>query len=340
MIGISLIHFIIFITLSNEKVSATELFSFLALYSYAVPFPLLFMFNINQWVIESRLKNGIFDLKISSSSIAEDLGQIEYIILEKNETLAKNDLKVQACIVGNYLFLLDQSYKEDLNEENAFVDELDTPLDSLRRMIEDENSEGYNFARGIALCSAAFPQISDDYTNISLEDKALLGISTELGVSLIFRDSKKMTVMSGDSEQEYKILAFKDFSITSKKCRILVQTNKPPFFLFYVKGPLDSMNDLINSQNSRNIEELRMKIPGIKMMAFGYRCLNQAQVKDFLSKYKNSKKSPVNREGRIEGVFEEYEEGLKFLGLVGTEYKVTKKVKNAVATLMQSGIKI
>ena len=54
-----------------------------------------------------------------------------------------------------------------------------------------------------------------------------------------------------------------------------------------------------------------MRIPGIQLIILAYKLLTIEEAEEFLYSYNNAKKCPVNREGRIEGVIEQFESNLQ-----------------------------
>ena len=85
--------------------------------------------------------------KVMSSSINEELGQVEYVFSDKTGTLTCNKMKFQGCIIGNHQYgYIPNEYKKKLNDlkEKANSEDLDkkkkNPETDRRKTIVDERS--------------------------------------------------------------------------------------------------------------------------------------------------------------------------------------------------------
>ena len=340
VILVSLLHFFFSIYLSSEPKSAVTFFSFFLLYSYAVPFPLVFVLDLSRWLTSLRISYNNPGLTINDPDIMEDLGQVEYVILEKNETLTDNNFKVKACYVNFNLYMLGTQADLDPVEETSFIAaEAESEMEELKKLIEEKNVDAFSFAKSLAICNNAYPQEAEGFVTSNVEDRAIVSSAAEMGMVLEYRDSKKLILAFKELELNYAIVAFKDCSAQSKKCRILVENAEDSSFIYYVRGPLDVMGEVLNSDATSHIERLRMRAPGIRIIVFSCRVLSLQQAKEFKFLLRSARKCPVNREGRIEGVFEQYESEMSPLGFIGTEDTVGNRTKRTLEALNNAGIK-
>lgn len=336
---ISLLHFLLSTFKSKEKASFSNFFLYVLLYHSAIPFPLLFVRKIGKFIYCKRLKNDE-NVGINNPDILENLGQIEYILVEKNGTLTNGVLKVRACIVNSFMYLVDQDYDRSPNEETCLLcPEIANAIEPIRKRIEENCEETIKYFMCLALCNSAYPQENDEFLVSCNEDHSLVKLASEAGVKLSYRDSKKAILSILDIHKEFKIILFKEPCASSKRTRILLYSFEDSKHLLFVKGPLEAMTEVVHSCGTRFIEDLKMSIPGIQIIILGIKVLSKKEAEEFLYSYNNARKCPVNREGRIEGVIEQCEEGLQWLGAVGIEDKIADEAKSTVQALDSAGIK-
>lgn len=335
-----LLHFFFAIFLSEEGKNPTTFFSFFVLYSYALPFPLLFILELGKWVISFRISYYSPGIIIKDSQVLEDLGQIEYILLEKNENLTDNTSAIKVCYIDYTLYLLDAVPNQDPPEETSFImTEADAAMELIKKLVDEKNIEAFNFARSLAICNSAYPQEAESFITSNLEDKLIVSAAAGMGLVLSYRDSKKLILSYQEVELEFVIIAVKDSTAYAKKCRMLLQSLEDKSFIYFVRGPLDTMIEWVNHSATSQIEGLRMRMPGIRIIVFTSRVLTERQAQEFKYSYNNAKRCPVNKEGRIEGVFDEYEKELNLLGFIGTEDKISGPTKKTIDFLNTAGVK-
>lgn len=336
---VSLLHFLLSTFRSKEPANLENYFLYVLLYHSAVPFPLLFTRKIGKLIYCKRLQSAD-KVGIKNPEILENLGQVEYIILEKNDILTNGMLKIRACIVDNFMYLVDQDYDRSPSEETCLLcPEIANAIEPIRKKIEENCDDSIKYFMCLALCSSAYPQENDEYLTSSNEDHSLILLASEVGIKLTYRDSKKAIISILENHHEYKIIIFKEPSASSKRTRILLYSFEENQHLLLVKGPLEAMSEVVQGSGTKFIESLRMSIPGIQVCVLGIKILTKKEAEEFIFLYNNARKCPVNREGRIEGVIEQCEEGLQWLGAVGIEDRIASEAKSTVQALETAGIK-
>lgn len=71
----------------------------------------------------------------------------------------------------------------------------------------------------------------------------------------------------------------------------------------------------------------------------GFKVLTYRELELFNFSYKNAKLSPINKDSRLEHIFEQLEQNLEYLGCVSIQDKISEKTKETITSLNQAGIK-
>ena len=337
---LSIVNFLLSYKGSDEFLFANFL-SYFTFYTFFIPLPFLFIPSLALWIQSIIIHLHLPSVSLIFPGIIQSLGQVDYLILNKTGLIQDPEPKVKALLVDNVFHLIDHDPKTESSEQtNLLITEPDTSLDSIRRSIEDNKIEYFNFARGLVLCTKAIIQRSSSNSLLSGEDRSILNLVNDLGINITNKDHKKIVMNYNNVEYEYKILAFRSSSGHTKKVKILVENSKNKEFLLYVRGPWDSMNEFGNSQVTRSIEKLWLTDPGVRILAYGYLVLTQRQAESFMYNYNCAKATPINKEGRIQAVFEVEEQNLNWLGFVGLEERINKRDIFAINEFKNAGVKV
>ena len=325
-----------------------SLIVFTLLYNNVIPISLFVTMDLSK-VLQILFIQKHLKVEYKTSDINEDMGQVEYVVCDKTGTITENELVVRTCFVGSKKYLREETPEPQLNslfEKPQISDPtLSTKpkspfgFESLKKDFQErsQDSKLHHFVKCMALCNSVYPQESGKlkYLGISADETALVEAAGDLGVNLCSR-TKTSCVLN--TEEEYSILAHKDFKPEIRKSRVLVRKGSET--LLYVKGALDSMLPLIDSSKHSKLESQVSHLEELRTIVLGYKMLTEKEREDFLQKIQNAKNFPVNIEGRIEMVFAEYEKDLNLLGVVGIEDLVLPETQNTIQALQSSGIKI
>lgn len=297
----------------------------------------------------SYLASGV---QLNNINLLSNLGMVEYIVTDKTGTLTENSLNTALIVVTERLFFNSKSVNDheqvDGNHSASRLAPNRVPANyegetySFQELYEEFNNDEKNpklshFFTCLAICNLAFPQ-ENDYIAISVDDKVLAKTAADFGIQMVARESDTCTLKVQGTEITYEVLGTQAFSSDIKTSRIVVRNYYNNQAIMYVKGSRESMINIYDpSTYSR--QDLEDGILQYRCLFLGVKKLTLEEANQFQFDYETAQLSPVNRQGRVEIVFQKFEKGLEYLGIVGLEDIVTDETRNAVLCLKEAGIK-
>ena len=315
---------------------------FLVLYSILVPAPVYILIDLVKLfkIFKIQKKSSV---NFRNGNILEDLGKIEYILADKTGTLTEREINVSMCLFKNMYF----GNIEDLVEVDA------SPAQELETNIEKEEvhsakygiSDKEHFVMCLAVCNKGFTtDYGESYLTKSGDERVMISTATILGVKLVKRTGKSLVVLKDGHETKFYVLGAQSMSKTRKKGHIVLQTLDKSKAFLYIIGSFDAMDEIINFVDKSEPQILDIvrqnKQSGIRQLILAYKQLSESEASLFSIAFQKANRSPINRQGRIESLFDEIEVSAVYLGLIGLEEAVDIETKMAVTALKHAGIKI
>lgn len=338
---------------------------FTLLYNNIIPISLFVAMDIVRVLqvlyIQTIMKKAV-DFK--TGDINEDLGQIEYMLIDKNGTITENEYSLHTCIVDNDLFVRKDTERSlsSADEEKPFFN-VHEAKDSTFQMIEkvgpvsprslndtlhmlriSETSTNLKvlFLKCLALCNSVEP-CGNKLLGPSGEEKALVIGAEELGVKLITKTSDFCEIDIHGKREEYSIIDFKQSQLESQKTRIIIRQKENEEAILFVRGRSESIMSNIKSGSAKaeiSSEVKRLAIEGLKTQVLAMKFLNSHELNEFISKIEVAKSSPLNVDGKIENAYTRLEESLEYLGIAGVEDKILPETIECIDLLQSAGIKL
>ena len=304
--------------------------------------------------IIALLFNGHKNLKIrnNTTNLLANLGMVEYLVTDKTGTLTENALDIALIAVNDQIYFNDyevaESEESERNNSMSRLNPTRAPSHFLGEIhgfkelfnnfcMNPENDKFLKFFTCLAICNLAFPE-NDDFVAISVDDKILARTAANFGIRLMSRDSETCVISVHGKEILYQVLGTQAFSSDIKKSRIVVKNSLNNSVFMFIKGSRDSMIKVYDSLTYNRLD-FEDAIIQYRTLFLGVKEMNKKEANEFVFEYETSQLSPVNKQGRVENVFQKYEKGSEFIGIIGLEDTVTEETKEAVHSLKQAGIK-
>eukprot|EP01028_Stygiella_incarcerata_P014298 TRINITY_DN933_c0_g1_i3.p1 TRINITY_DN933_c0_g1~~TRINITY_DN933_c0_g1_i3.p1 ORF type:complete len:1250 (+),score=273.44 TRINITY_DN933_c0_g1_i3:141-3752(+) len=300
-----------------------------------------------------------------TSSLNEELGQIEFVFSDKTGTLTENRLEFLKCSIGK------ECYGEGTTEIGLAVAKregrmiVDTrPPDHLERYgmaffdsrlvdgkwKEQENwKEILEFLVMLAVCHSVVPEEGmsasrDDitYQASSPDDEALVMFARRLGVFFCQRTPTHVHVRINGEDREFRLLNVLEFTSDRKRMSVIVKHPDGKIVL-YCKGA----DSVILERLAKDQEHLDCTMSylegfagdGLRTLCCAKSELEEKVWSEWNARYERAMLAIENRTELLEEVAEEIEHDLVLIGATAIEDKLQQGVPDTIAQLAEAGIR-
>lgn len=290
-------------------------------------------------------------LTVNNPEVLEDLGNVDYVVVNKTGTLTENELIAQICVVVDKVYMNSNLLSaascmdfRDTARELHFLDASSYSFDDLKANVKIRGSAAFHFLLCMACCNYTSTRgMGEEYFSFLEDDKVLVQTAGLLGMKLMTRSSGSVVLTFNGEELEYVLMAYQPFSCNLKKCRILIKDSSQSCAYMYVKGSKENMLDdfSMTAEEKTSVEEFTLSKDLIKMriVMMGYKKLNAQELENFDFSYQTALSCPVNSMGRIDDLFETHEKNVEFLGIVAIEDIIQENTVKCLKMLRQAGVK-
>lgn len=316
-------------------------FHFLLLYSILVPSPVYILIDLVKLFRVLKLQKNS-SITFRNTNILEDLGRVEYILADKTGTLTERDINVSMCLFKNFYF----KNIEDLVEiETSPAQDLETKSDKEECNNKYNYTDKEHFVMCLAVCNKGITNdYGETYLTKSGDERVLISTATILGLKLVKRNNKTLTILKDGHESKFKILGSQSMSKKRNKGHIVLQTLDESKTILYIIGNFEAMDELIHFVEKQELHILETvksnKQSGIRQLILAYKELTSTEAEQFSVAFQKASRSPINKQGRTESLFDEIEVHSIYLGLVGLEEAVDLETRSTVTAFKHAGIKM
>ncbi|OWB86297.1 hypothetical protein B5S33_g4983 [[Candida] boidinii] len=283
-----------------------------------------------------------------TSSLVEELGQIEYIFSDKTGTLTRNIMEFKSCTIGG------RCYTEKIPEdkEATVVDGVEMGFYDFGKL-QDDLHQGSNsnvideFLTLLSACHTVIPEVQDNgsikYQAASPDEGALVDGAAMLGYKFTIRKPSSITIDIQGTVKSYELLNICEFNSTRKRMSAIFRCPDGSIRL-YIKGADTVIYSRLQEDNpfmeatTRHLEEFAVE--GFRTLCLATRVIPEEEYKSWSEIHNKASVSLENRSQKLDDAAELIEKDLFLLGATAIEDKLQDGVPETIHILQEAGIKI
>ncbi|GAB6028351.1 hypothetical protein CHUAL_002521 [Chamberlinius hualienensis] len=297
--------------------------------------------------------------KSRTTTLNDELGQIEYVFSDKTGTLTQNIMTFNKCTIAGKCYgdLLDERTMEpvEITENTPYVDFSFNSLfeqefrwydQTLLDAVKSQDPDVHKFFRLLALCHTVMPDEKDgnlEYQAQSPDEAALTSAARNFGFVFKARTPNSITIEVLGQSETHELLCILDFNNVRKRMSVILRKNGQ--LKLYCKGA----DSVIYERLDPSCEHLKIKTTdhlnkfageGLRTLCIAMKDLDESYFNQWKNRHYEASLSLEDREKKLDDVYEEIEQNLILIGATAIEDKLQDGVPQAIANLAMADIKI
>ncbi|KAI9011969.1 hypothetical protein CLU79DRAFT_709666 [Phycomyces nitens] len=334
-----------------------NILTFMILFNSFIPISLMVTMEIVKFVQSTMIDNDldIYHAKTNtpavarSSSLIEELGQIEYIFSDKTGTLTCNEMEFRECSIAGL------SYTSHANPDRQPQSEYDsTGQYAFDRLEYHKANSAYgpiidSFLTSLMTCHTVIPERKEGHEKVvyqasSPDEGALVqGASTVFGYTFYARRPHAIHCEIKGVDKKFEVLNVCEFNSTRKRMSVVLKDPKGKIVL-YCKGA-DSVILQRLAQDTPFVESTLSHLDtfaseGLRTLCYAMREIPIDEYTKWAEMYDKAATTLIDRADALDKVAELIEQNMQLLGATAIEDKLQDGVPDTIHTLQEAGIKI
>jgi len=341
-----------------------DVFTYWILYSNLVPISLFVTVEIIKYY-QAFLISSDLDIYYAptdtpancrTSSLVEELGQVEYIFSDKTGTLTCNMMEFRQCSIGGV------QYADEVPEDRRVMGDEDPSASQgiydfkalERHRLQGDRGNAVlieQFLTLLSTCHTVIPETNTEkpgvikYQAASPDEGALVEGAVVMGYKFFARKPKAVRIqIDGRKEEEYELLAVCEFNSTRKRMSCIYRCPDGKIRC-YCKGAdtvilerLEQRDEVVE-KTLLHLEEYAAE--GLRTLCLAMREVPESEFREWMEVY-NTAATTVggNRAEQLDKAAELIEHDFTLLGATAIEDKLQEGVPDTIHTLQTAGIKV
>lgn len=325
-----------------------DILTFIILYNNLIPISLIVTMEVVKYQ-QAALINSDLDMYYSvtdtaalcrTSSLVEELGQIDYVFSDKTGTLTRNAMEFRQCSIAGvaYADIVDENRKGEI-----------FPFSDLGAVLHKNNESSkvtVEFLTLLATCHTVIPEEKDGkivYQASSPDEAALVAGAEVLNYKFQVRKPQSIMIQANGIPEEYQVLNILEFNSTRKRMSSIVKGPDGKIKLYCKGADTVILERCASHQPYKDITLGHLEdyaTEGLRTLCIAMREIPAEEYEPWALIYEKAAATVNGRGEEIDKAAELIEKNLFLLGATAIEDKLQEGVPDTIYTLQQAGIKV